>query len=418
MPCTLNPTELSKEHLEPIRQWLWLKTHLLILQNTVYEHPTLGSIQFTYSLIWRSRKESAPGILKPGLRFEVFNEAQDFHGGAQGQVYLSLGVLRVQEDSLYFSKNKERVIKVAKEFSTIEHNLHRLPSPLKAKPITRLSDDPTQYLVMKKMPGITLDDFLNRFLENHDCDIHQRFEICLNLINALIEIEKLGIFHGDIKPKNILINPANRTVYVVDFGLSMRLSDPVPQEFRGTLKYAAPEVFEGRRSGNFPDIYSLAMVLAEVLGVRFKSLKRGLVAAVSTAMRYSQRMNFHNAIHLQGLPEHTTQEIEALLTLMSDVDDTQRPSLSQVQANFIELSQRLNKTSPTPREVSLEKAGLPPRSLSNWVEFTSPQPSPSESAILSLNSASGNKAYSQTRFFRSASPEPQKSRDTSLHRRQ
>lgn len=86
--------------------------------------------------------------------------------------------------------------------------------------------------------------------------------------DALAQAHAAGIVHGDIKPGNLMLDDAGR-VRILDFGIARRIdvlktaSGPVTPV--GTLRYMAPEVLLGARPGPAADIYSLGLVLFELL---------------------------------------------------------------------------------------------------------------------------------------------------------
>lgn len=91
--------------------------------------------------------------------------------------------------------------------------------------------------------------------------------IGLEISQALSYAHRKGIFHGDIKPANILFSPASIPL-LVDFGLardSRKLSDSQSKEFSGTLLYAAPEQLEQNIINAKTDIWSMGVTLYELL---------------------------------------------------------------------------------------------------------------------------------------------------------
>ncbi|MGQ3091832.1 protein kinase domain-containing protein [Roseateles sp.] len=86
--------------------------------------------------------------------------------------------------------------------------------------------------------------------------------------DALVQAHAAGIVHGDIKPGNLMLDNAGR-MRILDFGIARRVdvlktaSGPITPV--GTLRYMAPEVLLGARPGQAADIYSLGLVLFELL---------------------------------------------------------------------------------------------------------------------------------------------------------
>jgi serine/threonine-protein kinase len=98
-------------------------------------------------------------------------------------------------------------------------------------------------------------------------------QICLGLKYAHegIEVDDkiCPVIHRDIKPSNILVTPdetMGELVKILDFGISQLQSDgPGTKTFMGTLAYASPEQMEGKEIDHRSDLYSLGVMMFQML---------------------------------------------------------------------------------------------------------------------------------------------------------
>ena len=96
--------------------------------------------------------------------------------------------------------------------------------------------------------------------------------VAVNLANTIGHLHQRGIIHKDIKPANVLVNPATGQCWLMGFGIASRLprerQSPGPPEFiAGTLAYMAPEQ-TGRMNRSIDsrsDLYALGVTLYEML---------------------------------------------------------------------------------------------------------------------------------------------------------
>jgi predicted ATPase/GAF domain-containing protein len=124
--------------------------------------------------------------------------------------------------------------------------------------------------------ALIMDDIgygtLRSILEKQRPDIETTLSIAISLSSVLAEVHRRGIIHKDITPRNIIVDEATRDVYLIDFGISARLSQEMhlpggPSGLEGTLVYIAPEQ-TGRMNRAVDaraDLYSFGAVLYEML---------------------------------------------------------------------------------------------------------------------------------------------------------
>lgn len=127
------------------------------------------------------------------------------------------------------------------------------------------TDDGVPYLVMDYVAGEPLDVFC----EQRKLNIAARLELFRTACAAIQYAHSKGVIHRDLKPANILVT-ADGTVKLLDFGIAKVLGadgETLTQTGAGmmTLEYASPEQVRAEPIGPRSDVYSLGVVLFELL---------------------------------------------------------------------------------------------------------------------------------------------------------
>ncbi|MEJ8568679.1 serine/threonine-protein kinase [Elongatibacter sediminis] len=129
-----------------------------------------------------------------------------------------------------------------------------------------LTENDQPWLVLDHIDGRHLDAWCS---EGHlgPRDVVPLF---LDLCDALDHVHRRGVVHMDLKPTNVLIKQINGTAFpvVIDFGIALRSASLKPGTKRppfGTPGFAAPEQLAGRPVDQRADIWSMGMMLAQVL---------------------------------------------------------------------------------------------------------------------------------------------------------
>jgi PAS domain S-box-containing protein len=134
------------------------------------------------------------------------------------------------------------------------------------RPVALANDRGRLMLLLEDPGGKVLEQFLG-----HPLELTQFLRIAIGLAVAVSRMHA-HLIHKDIKPSNVLVNPATGEVWLMGFGIASRLprerQPPEPPEFiAGTLPYMAPEQ-TGRMNRSIDsrsDLYSLGVTLYEML---------------------------------------------------------------------------------------------------------------------------------------------------------
>lgn len=103
------------------------------------------------------------------------------------------------------------------------------------------------------------------YIINHEIDEQQVAQIGMDLSNALILCEKNKIIHRDIKPDNVFVSK-NGDFKLGDFGVARTVEKTMSQmSKKGTYSYMAPEVYLNKAYDKRADIYSLGLILYQLL---------------------------------------------------------------------------------------------------------------------------------------------------------
>lgn len=126
-------------------------------------------------------------------------------------------------------------------------------------------DGKVHYIVMEFIDGQNLKDIIKN---EGTLDEYTALDITKQIAKALSAAHKKGIIHRDIKPHNILISNEGRIVKVADFGIAKAVSNSTMTNIGsiiGSVHYFSPEQAKGKYVTNNADLYSLGIVLYEMI---------------------------------------------------------------------------------------------------------------------------------------------------------
>jgi serine/threonine-protein kinase len=141
----------------------------------------------------------------------------------------------------------------------------RLSHPNIVTVIDRGDDDGRQYIVFEYVDGENLKELV---LRSGRLPVRRALELALAIADGLSFAHQRGLVHRDVKPQNVLLNK-DGDVKVTDFGIarSLHVEHGVTQTgtVMGTGEYLAPEQASGKPVSPATDVYSLGVVLWELL---------------------------------------------------------------------------------------------------------------------------------------------------------
>ncbi len=126
-------------------------------------------------------------------------------------------------------------------------------------------EEETHFIVMEYVEGVTLKEEIK---SREKFEPRKAVEIVLQVANALQNAHSSGVIHRDIKPQNILISRDGQ-VKVTDFGIAVAANAAGTLTYShtvvGSVHYFSPEQASGEGVGEQSDVYSLGIVLYEML---------------------------------------------------------------------------------------------------------------------------------------------------------
>jgi len=210
---------------------------------------------------------------------------------------------------------------------------------------------PCVFIVMELVEGSTLRDYL---FEQGPASVAQTLQMLMPVASALAAAHKIGIVHRDIKPENILVSKEGR-IKIADFGLARGalLGTTLTAEssvILGSVSYLSPEQVQRGIADSRSDIYSLGIVLFELLtGTKPYQGEDPVQIAIK---HVNDRVPAPSSI-IPSIPP----EIDELVLSATDINPDKRPKDG---AEFFDRLRALSeKIDPRKRQLSLE-LDLPP----------------------------------------------------------
>ena len=298
-------------------------------------------------------------------RYEIIEELGK---GGMGVVY------RVHDQKIH----EDVAIKILKpEIASDERTIERFNNELKIarritnKNICKMFDlnenQGLQFITMEYVPGEDLKSFIRR---SGQVSIGKAISIAKQLCQGLHEAHDLGVIHRDLKPSNIMIDTEGNAK-IMDFGIARSTESKGITEagvIIGTPEYMSPEQVEGDEVDPRSDIYSLGVILYELVTGRTPFEGK---TPMSVALKHKtskpqkpQELNTQvpevlNRLILKCLEKDREKRYQSVDNLLENLKHIHAiPSTDQ-----FEVEAKLDSSTGTQTSFSLKKLLLPPAVL-------------------------------------------------------
>ncbi|MDN6293077.1 MAG: Stk1 family PASTA domain-containing Ser/Thr kinase [Alkalibacterium sp.] len=130
--------------------------------------------------------------------------------------------------------------------------------------VVDVGEDDSPYIVMEYVEGYDLKEYIK---SHHPIPYKKTVDFMLQILSAVEYAHRHNIIHRDLKPQNILM-AHDETVKITDFGIAVALSEnsiTQTNSLLGSVHYISPEQARGSMATKQSDIYSLGILLYELL---------------------------------------------------------------------------------------------------------------------------------------------------------
>ena len=196
---------------------------------------------------------------------ERYKLVQLLGGGGMSNVYLAEDTIlerKVAVKLIYIPPNEKEV--AIRRFEREVQNTTQLSNEHIVNVIDVGEDVDRFYLVMEYIEGPTLSEYIKA---HGPLKPEIAIQFMSQILMGIQHAHENRIVHRDIKPHNILID-RNKTLKILDFGIAKAISETTMTETNhvlGTVQYLSPEQAKGESTDQSSDIYSMGIVLYEML---------------------------------------------------------------------------------------------------------------------------------------------------------
>jgi len=216
------------------------------------------------------------------------------------------------------SFDADALYRLKREFRTLE----RLAHPNLVPFFDLYVEGGERFFTMELVDGVEFVDAFRQRLDAPGADadaVYRDLRAAIaQLAAGLGALHRQGVLHRDVKPANVLVDPADGRVIVLDFGLASDLvaRDEDVAAIAGTMGYLAPEQLDGRGACVASDWFSAGVMLYETLTGRLPFAGLALRDLPSGGAR---------PLPPHQLEPRTPHDLEALVLALLDVEPARRP---------------------------------------------------------------------------------------------
>lgn len=209
-----------------------------------------------------------PPPMGPGMTIDGYEILDEIHASTTSQLYKvrdkeSGELFMMKTPSVSFSDDPAYI----ERFYMEEWAGKRIDHDSVLKIIEQKRPRNFLYFIMEYIEGKTLKQWMT---DNPLPDIHEVTELTNKIITGVRAFHRMEMLHRDLKPENIMLTKDNN-IKIIDFGSVkiagvQEISTPVERlELLGTKNYTAPEYLLGMQGSNRSDIFSLGVLVYQML---------------------------------------------------------------------------------------------------------------------------------------------------------
>jgi len=211
-----------------------------------------------------------PDALEPGTRLRGIRIERPIARGASAMVYAGFDETRATLVAVKVlcpprsGENPQADIEASNRFLRDAERASRLVHSCVVRLFGGGCQDGLSFAIMELLPGTTLTRYTRAL---HLLPEPLALGIAARLAEALTYAHRAGVVHRDVKPANVMFDPATDSVKLTDFGLARSADAEATRSglLLGSPAYMAPELLAGARADARSDFYALGVLLFELL---------------------------------------------------------------------------------------------------------------------------------------------------------